>query len=42
MDTMMILKIVFVGLLSIPVLGLSLFLMGKLIDELTKKPGRQR
>lgn len=42
MDTMIILKIIFIGLLSVPVLGLSFFLMGKLIDELIKKPGRQR
>ncbi len=42
MDTMTVIKIIFVGLLTIPVLGLSLFLMGKLIDEIIKKPGRER
>lgn len=42
METMRILKIVFVGLLSILVLGLSFYLMEKLIDEIIKKPGGQR
>jgi len=42
METMMILKIVFVGLLSVPILGLSFFFTGKLADVVIKEPGRQR
>ncbi len=41
METMTVLKIVFIALLCVPVFGLSLFLMGKLMDEVIKKPGRQ-
>jgi len=42
MDTMTILKIVFTALLCVPVLALSAYLIDKLIDEIVKKPGRQR
>ncbi len=42
METMMILKIVFIGLLSVPILGLSFFFAGKLADEVIKEPGRQK
>lgn len=42
METMMILRIVFIGLVSIPVLGLSLYFVGKLMDEVIDKPRRQK
>jgi len=36
MDTMSILKIVFTALLCVPVLGLSIYLIGKLIDQVIR------
>lgn len=42
METMTVLKIVFIGLVSVPVLGLSLYFMGKLMDEVIERPGRQK
>ncbi|MGI6733691.1 MAG: hypothetical protein ACOX4J_10025 [Anaerovoracaceae bacterium] len=42
MSTMTILKITFTALLCIPVLALSIYLIGKLMDEIIKKPGRQK
>ncbi|HQC82368.1 MAG: hypothetical protein QM289_07355 [Bacillota bacterium] len=42
MDTMTILKIVFTALLCVPVFALSIHLIGKLMDEIIKKPGRQK
>ena len=41
MDTMTILKIVFTALLCVPVFALSIHLIGKLMDEIIKNPGRQ-
>lgn len=41
METITILKIVFTALLCIPVLWVSFRLVGKLVDELTKKPRNQ-
>ncbi len=42
MDTMTILRMIFTALLCVPVLVLSFHLIGKLMDEIIKKPGRQR
>jgi hypothetical protein len=37
MDTMTILKIIFTALLCVPVLVISFYLLGKLIDQVIKK-----
>ncbi len=42
MGTMTILKIIFTVLLCVPVLALSIYLTGKLMDEIIRKPGRQK
>ncbi|MDD4582975.1 MAG: hypothetical protein PHR60_02160 [Eubacteriales bacterium] len=41
MDTMTILKIIFTTLLCIPILVLSMSFVGKLIDELVRRPKKQ-
>jgi hypothetical protein len=41
MDTMTILKIIFTALLCVPVFAISMHFLGKLIDQLMKKPRRQ-
>jgi hypothetical protein len=42
MNIMTILKILFTILLCVPILGLSMFFIGKLIDEIIKKPRKNR
>ncbi len=42
METMTVLRILFTALLCVPVLGFSIFLIGKLMDEGFKKTRRQR
>lgn len=41
METITILKIIFTALLCLPVLGISIYLIGKLIDQMTRKPRKQ-
>ena len=42
METMEILKLVFLGLLCVPVFCVSVFLLGKLLDEVMKKPQHKK
>lgn len=42
MDTLTILKIVFTALLCVPILVLSIYLLGKLIDQLIRNSGKKK
>jgi hypothetical protein len=42
METTTLLRILFTALLCLPLLGLSLYFGSRLMDQLMKKPGKQK